>query len=79
VTVDVRLPQWGMAMQDAEIVRWLKAEGDAVEEGEPIVEVETAKVSETVKAPASGRLVRILASEGTTVEVAQTIAKLEPA
>jgi pyruvate dehydrogenase E2 component (dihydrolipoamide acetyltransferase)/2-oxoglutarate dehydrogenase E2 component (dihydrolipoamide succinyltransferase) len=67
-----------MAMQDADIVRWLKAEGDTVAAGEPLVEVESAKVSDTVNAPVAGRLVRIVATEGMTVEVAQTIAQIEP-
>jgi pyruvate/2-oxoglutarate dehydrogenase complex dihydrolipoamide acyltransferase (E2) component len=79
MTVEVKLPQWGMAMQDADVVRWLKAEGDTVQVGEPLVEVEAAKVSDTVNAPVAGRLVRILAAEGTTIEVAQTIAEIEPA
>lgn len=79
VTVEVRLPQWGMAMQDADVVRWLKAEGDTVQVGEPLVEVEAAKVSDTVNAPVAGRLVRILAVEGATIEVAQTMAEIEPA
>ena len=79
MTVEVKLPQWGMAMQDAEIVRWLKTEGDAVEEGEPLVEVEAAKVTDTVNAPVAGRLVRIVAPDRTTAEVAQTLAEIEPA
>ena len=78
MTVEVRLPQWGMAMEDADVVRWLKAEGDTVEAGEPIVEVESAKISDTVNAPVAGRLARIVAAEGTTVEVAGTIAEIEP-
>jgi pyruvate/2-oxoglutarate dehydrogenase complex dihydrolipoamide acyltransferase (E2) component len=78
VTVEVKLPQWGMAMEEADVVRWLKAEGDTVEVGEPLVEVESAKISDIVNAPVSGRLARIVAAEGTTVEVAQTIAEIEP-
>ena len=66
-------------MQDADVVRWLKAEGDTVQVGEPLVEVEAAKVSDTVNAPVAGRLVRILAVEGATIEVAQTMAEIEPA
>ena len=79
MTVEVKLPQWGMAMQDADVVRWLKREGDTVVAGEPLVEVEAAKVSDTVNSPVAGRLVRIVAAEGATVEVAQTLAEIEPA
>lgn len=78
MTVEVRLPQWGMAMEDAEIVRWLKAEGDEVVAGEPLVEVEAAKVSGTVDAPVSGRLARILVREGDTAVVTQVLAEIAP-
>ena len=79
MSVEVRLPQWGMAMLDAEVVRWLKRVGDRVEEGEPIVEVEAAKVSGSVEAPASGTLAKIVVAEGGTAEVAQLLAVIEPA
>lgn len=74
--VEVRLPQWGMAMLDAEVVSWLKQEGDRVEAGEPMVEVEAAKVSGNVEAPVSGTLSRILVREGATAEVAQVLAEI---
>lgn len=41
-TQEIVLPQWSMEMQDATIVRWLKQEGDPVQEGEPLVELERA-------------------------------------
>jgi pyruvate dehydrogenase E2 component (dihydrolipoamide acetyltransferase) len=55
--VDVVLPKWGMTMQEATVVRWLREEGDLVTSGEPLVDVETDKVEVAVEAPASGRLV----------------------
>lgn len=76
--IEVRLPQWGMGMQEGTIVRWLKREGDAVEKGEDLVEVESAKVNEMVQAPASGRLSRVVAAEGDTVQVQAVLAELEP-
>ncbi len=63
------LPQYGMGMQDGEVVRWLKQEGDSVTEGELIVEVEAAKSTVEVPAPVSGTLLRILAAEGETIDV----------
>jgi len=78
VKVDVRLPQWGMAMVDGDVVKWLKTEGDRVVQGEPLVEVETAKATAYVEAPVSGRLVRVLVQEGATAEVAQVLAEIEP-
>jgi len=67
-----------MAMLDGDIVKWLKAEGDRVIQGEPLVEVETAKASACVEAPVSGKLVRVLVREGDTAEVAQVLAEIEP-
>ena len=56
-------------MADGTIVRWLKHEGDAVTEGEPLVEVEAAKVTSEVEAEVAGVLARILVAEGETVPV----------
>ena len=72
--IDVILPQFGMGMQDAEIVRWLKQPGDMVTEGEPLVEIEAAKTTVEVPAPASGTLKEILAQPEETVEVRAKIA-----
>jgi pyruvate dehydrogenase E2 component (dihydrolipoamide acetyltransferase) len=58
-----------MGMADGTIVRWLKHEGDAVTEGEPLVEVEAAKVTSEVGAEVSGVVARILVAEGETVPV----------
>ena len=71
------LPQYGMGMQDGEIVRWLKQPGDAVEEGENLVEVEAAKTTVEVPAPVSGTLLRIVAEAGETVDVRAAIAVIE--
>ena len=75
--VDVLLPQSGMGMQDGEIVSWLKSVGDMVEKDEVIVEVESAKVTVEVVAPVSGKLIEILAEEGTVIEVRDTIARIK--
>src|SRR5437588_7682787 len=58
-----------MGMADGTIVRWLKHEGDLVTAGEPLVEVEAAKVTSEVEAEVSGVLARILVAEGETVPV----------
>ncbi len=74
MSTNVLLPQWGMNMQEGTLVKWLKQEGEAVEEGEPLVEVETAKINSELEAPASGVLARIIISEGTTVDVGTLLA-----
>ncbi len=70
----ILLPKWGMGLNEGTILKWLKAEGDLVNEDEPIVEIETAKAVEEAPAPESGRLVKILVPEGQTVETYTAIA-----
>src|SRR4051794_20672228 len=60
-------------MESGTIVKWLKAEGDAVEKGEPLYELDTDKVTQEVEAEATGVLIRIAVSEG-EVPVGETIA-----
>jgi pyruvate dehydrogenase E2 component (dihydrolipoamide acetyltransferase) len=69
MATEIVLPQWSMGMADGTILRWLKQEGDAVTEGEPLAEVEAAKVTSEVEAEVAGVVVRILVAEGETVPV----------
>jgi pyruvate dehydrogenase E2 component (dihydrolipoamide acetyltransferase) len=71
---EIVLPQWGMEMQDATIVKWLKQEGDPVQAGEPLVEVETAKIETEMESTASGVLAHILIPEGATVAIRTVLA-----
>ena len=71
---EIVLPQWGMEMQDGTIVKWLKQEGDTVEEGEPIVEIETAKLQTELESTVSGILARIVAQEGEIVPIRGVLA-----
>src|SRR5207302_1827008 len=63
----------GQGMESGTIVKWLKSEGDPVEKGEPLYELDTDKVTQEVEADASGVLLKIAISEG-EVEVGKTIA-----
>jgi pyruvate dehydrogenase E2 component (dihydrolipoamide acetyltransferase) len=76
MATEVRLPQWGMGMQEGTLVRWLKNEGDPVEQGEDLAEIEAAKVVEVVTAPISGVLSRILVGEGQTAPVRTVLAMI---
>lgn len=69
MATEIRLPQWSMGMHDGTVVQWLKKEGEPVNQGEPLVEVESAKVSSVVEAERSGVLLRVLVAEGTNVPV----------
>ncbi|MBW2273536.1 MAG: hypothetical protein JRG96_09715 [Deltaproteobacteria bacterium] len=70
----VRVPQWGMGIKEGKVAQWLKREGDVVEEGEPLVEIETAKALQEIEAPAGGLLAKILVEEGVMVPVREVIA-----
>lgn len=77
--IDVVVPKWGLTMEDAEVIRWLKAAGDAVTEGEPILELETDKATGEVEAPASGVLAETLVESGQMVEPGQVVGRIGPA
>ena len=77
-TLQITMPQMGESVSEGTVLTWLKQEGDWVEKDETIVEVSTDKVDAEVPAPASGKLVKILAQEDETVEVGQALAELEP-
>jgi pyruvate dehydrogenase E2 component (dihydrolipoamide acetyltransferase) len=74
VPFEVRLPQFGMGMQEGTITRWYKGEGEMVTAGEPVAEVEAEKTTEDLPAPGSGVLKQILVPEGTTVAVNELLA-----
>ena len=61
---EVKLPRLGQGMESGTIVRWLKSEGDRVEKGEPLYEVDTDKATQEVEAEASGVLLTIAVAEG---------------
>jgi pyruvate/2-oxoglutarate dehydrogenase complex dihydrolipoamide acyltransferase (E2) component len=77
MTTKVVLPKWGMGIEEGTVTRWLKAVGDTVAQGEPLVEIETAKATQEVESPASGTLVQILLAEGETAPVNTEIAVIE--
>jgi pyruvate dehydrogenase E2 component (dihydrolipoamide acetyltransferase) len=70
----VIMPALELAQETGKVVRWLKFPGDAVTKGEPIVEIETDKVTTEIEAPASGILQRVTAGDGEVVPVGRTIA-----
>ena len=73
MATEVKLPRLGQGMESGTIVRWLKSEGDEVEKGEPLYELDTDKVTQEVEADASGVLLKIAVNEG-EVDVGKTIA-----
>jgi pyruvate dehydrogenase E2 component (dihydrolipoyllysine-residue acetyltransferase) len=73
VANEVKLPRLGQGMESGTIIKWLKSEGERVEKGEPLYELDTDKVTQEVEAEASGVLLKIAVQEG-EVPVGQTIA-----
>ena len=73
MATEVILPRLGQGMESGTIVRWLKSEGEPVEKGEPLFELDTDKVTQEVEAEAAGVLLKIAVPEG-EVPVGQTVA-----
>jgi len=71
LTIEILLPQFGSEMTEGKIVRWLKAEGEAVTKGEILLEVETDKAVVEIQSPADGILGPILKSEENVAKVGE--------
>lgn len=71
---NVVMPALEMAQETGKLIRWLKREGDRVSKGEPLMEVETDKVTVEIEAVASGTLSQVQAAEGDVIPVGKTIA-----
>ncbi|NJD02740.1 MAG: biotin attachment protein [Ruminiclostridium sp.] len=67
------MPPLGETMDEGKIIQWLKKEGDKVERGEALLEVETDKVTMEVEAFGSGILRKIIVEEGKTVPVGELL------
>lgn len=78
MTTDLILPKFNMDMESAVLVRWLRADGDRVEEGDPVAEVETDKVNMEVEATVGGILCGLRFREGDAVPVTVTMATIAP-
>jgi pyruvate dehydrogenase E2 component (dihydrolipoamide acetyltransferase) len=70
---EVKLPRLGQGMEAGTITKWLKSEGDTVEKGEPLFEIDTDKVTQEVESDFAGVLLKITLPEG-EAPVGQTIA-----
>ena len=77
MSIEVKVPSLGESVNSATVGRWLKKVGDPVAEDEPLVELETDKVTVEVPAPKAGVLKEILAEEGQDVAVGAPLARLE--
>ena len=76
MAIEITVPTLGESVADATVARWIKKTGEPVAADEPVVELETDKVTLEVPAPAAGTLGEITAAEGATVEVGAILAML---
>ena len=73
------MPKMGISVSEGTVVEWRKKPGDWVEADETICDVTTDKIDVEIPAPAAGRLLEILVEAGTTVDVGDTIARIDAA
>src|SRR5699024_4177048 len=71
---EIVMPKLGLTMTEGTVSKWLKNEGDAVKEGEPLFEVETDKLTNTIEASASGTLLKIYVPAGGSAKCLERIA-----
>lgn len=76
--VEFKLPDVGEGMHEGEIIKILVKPGDAVEQDQPVIEVQTDKVNAELSAPVTGVIKEIRIAEGDTVEVGTTLLVIEP-
>lgn len=74
---DVLLPQWGMGMQEGEIVEWWVSIGDPVDEDDDLVDVEAEKATGTVKAPCAGVVKELYGSPGERISVGHLLCRID--
>jgi len=76
VATDIVMPRLSDSMEEGTILRWVKSQGDEVAVGDELVEIETDKANMVYEADAAGTLIEILAQEGDTLPIGQTIARV---
>lgn len=74
---DIVVPQWGLTMDDAVFVGWLKQVGDPVAEGEAIAEIETDKTTADLPSPAAGVLAATAVAAGDEVVPGQVVGRID--
>ena len=76
MATDVTMPRLSDSMEEGTVLKWLVEEGGEVKRGEPLVEIETDKANMTYEADTDGALIEIVAQEGDTLAIGETIARI---
>ena len=74
--IEIKMPKLGLTMEEGTLVDWLKAEGEAIEQGEPLFVLETDKIAHEAESPESGTLGQILVKAGDTVPTGTVVGLL---
>ncbi len=78
MATEVILPKWGLTMEEGNLVAWHVKEGDRVEAGQVIADIETEKITNELEAPVSGVVSKILVAAGTEeIEVGSVLCLIE--
>ena len=77
MSVEIKVPSLGESVVEATVAKWYKNEGDSVSVDEPLLELETDKVTLEVPSPSNGRIQKINAEEGSTVEVGAILGSID--
>ncbi len=78
MSIEIKVPEMGESIVEATVGEWIKNEGDLIEAGETILELETEKVNLEVTAPAAGQLEKVNISEGEIVNVGAVLGTINP-
>ena len=76
MATDITMPRLSDSMEEGTILKWIVSEGDEVEKGQEIVEIETDKANMTYESDSSGTLLEIVVDEGETVPLGEVIARI---
>lgn len=75
--MDVVMPKWGVTMQEGTLAKWNVGEGDEVEEGQSLAEIQTDKVDAELEAPVAGVLAKQCVAAGEVASVGALLAIIE--
>lgn len=77
MNISIKLPMFGMNMEEATVSRWHKAPGDTFAKGEVLYDVESEKVTQEVEAPCAGRMLEIVTRAGENARVGDVVCKID--
>src|ERR687894_1607333 len=76
MATDITMPRLSDSMEEGTILKWMVSEGDEVEKGQEIAEIETDKANMTYESDTAGTVIELVASEGDTLPLGEVIARI---